>query len=143
MLAALITSKGFNIINMYTNNNIEYPYTLVTHNIRVSVRTNFLNDQSDEDNNLWVWSYSILIENNRNGEVQLIDRYWKITDETGQIQEVKGAGVIGQQPIITPQNSIQYTSGPPFLTSSINSSHCACALGCWEGGALHLVNRSG
>ena len=49
-------------MDVYTNNNIEYPYSLVTHNIRVSVRTNFLNDQSDEDNNLWVWSYSILIE---------------------------------------------------------------------------------
>lgn len=105
-------------MDIYTNNNIEYPYSLVTHNIRVSVRTNFLNDQSDEDNNLWVWSYSILIENNRNEEVQLIDRYWKITDETGQMQEVKGAGVIGQQPIIKPQNSFQYTSGTPLSKPS-------------------------
>jgi len=74
-------------MDIYTNNNKEYPYSLITHNIRVSVRTDFLKDQSDEDNNLWVWSYSILIENNRNEEVQLIDRYWKITDETGQIKK--------------------------------------------------------
>ena len=105
-------------MDIYTNNNIEYPYSLITHNIKVSVRTDFLNDQSDEDNNLWVWSYSILIENNRNEEVQLIDRYWKITDETGQIQEVRGAGVIGQQPIIKPQNSFQYSSGTPLSKPS-------------------------
>ena len=105
-------------MDIYTNNNIEYPYSLITHNIRVSVRTNFLNDQSDEDNNLWVWSYSILIENNRKETVQLIDRYWKITDEKGHIQEVKGEGVIGQQPIIEPQNSFQYSSGTPLSKPS-------------------------
>ena len=102
----------------YTKNNIEYPYSLITHNIRVSVKTNFLNDQSDEDNNLWVWSYNILIENNRTETIQLIDRYWKITDETGHIQEVKGAGVIGQQPIIEPKNSFQYSSGTPLSKPS-------------------------
>ena len=105
-------------MDIYTNNNIEYPYSLITHNIRVSVRTNFLNDQSDEDNNLWVWSYSILIENNRKETVQLIDRYWKITDEKGHIKEVKGEGVIGQQPIIEPQNSFQYSSGTPLSKPS-------------------------
>lgn len=102
----------------YTKNNIEYPYSLITHNIRVSVKTNFLNDQSDEDNNLWVWSYNILIENNRTETIQLIDRYWKITDEAGHIQEVKGAGVIGQQPIIEPKNSFQYSSGTPLSKPS-------------------------
>ena len=105
-------------MDIYTNNNIEYPYSLITHNIRVSVRTNFLNDQSDEDNNLWVWSYSILIENNRKETVQLIDRYWKITDEKGHIQEVKGEGVVGEQPILNPGEKFEYTSGTPLSTPS-------------------------
>lgn len=95
-----------------------YPYSLVTSGIRVSVKTNFLSDQSDEDKNLWVWSYHILIENNRAERVQLIDRYWKITDETGHIKEVKGSGVIGQQPIINPKNTFQYSSGTPLSKPS-------------------------
>ena len=98
-------------MEQYIKNNIEYPYSLVTQGIRISVKTNFLEDQTDEDRNLWVWSYHILIENNRTEIVQLIDRYWKITDETGHIHEVKGVGVIGQQPIIKPKNSFQYSSG--------------------------------
>lgn len=102
----------------YVKDDIEYPYSLVTHDIRVSVKTNFLDDQSDATQNLWVWSYHILIENNRDESVQLIDRHWKITDETGNIQEVKGSGVIGQQPIIKPKNYFHYSSGTPLSKSS-------------------------
>ena len=114
----VIIDKGLNVMEQYIKNNIEYPYSLITHGIRISVKTNFLEDQSDEDKNLWVWSYHILIENNRAETVQLIDRYWKITDETGHINEVKGAGVIGQQPIINPKNSFQYSSGTPLSRPS-------------------------
>ena len=67
----------------YIKDNLEYYYTKITKNIRVSVKTDFLSDQSDVENKLWVWSYHILIENNGNNTVQLVDRYWKITDETG------------------------------------------------------------
>ena len=102
----------------YIKDNIEYPYSLVTEKIRVSVKTNFLDDQSDENQNLWVWAYHILIENNRDETIQLIDRYWKITDESGHIQEVRGSGVIGQQPIINPKNSFQYSSGTPLSKPS-------------------------
>jgi ApaG protein len=102
----------------YFKNNIEYPYSLETHGIKISVKTNFLDEQSDEDNNLWVWSYHILIENNRSEKVQLIERHWKITDESGHIQEVKGSGVIGQQPIINPGNFFQYSSGTPLTKPS-------------------------
>ena len=86
----------------YIKNKAEYPYTEITNNIRVGVRTNFLDEQSDEENNIWVWSYHILIENNGADIIQLTDRYWKITDASGIIQEVKGSGVIGQQPSIKP-----------------------------------------
>ena len=102
----------------YIKDNTQYPYSLVTDNIRVSVKTNFLNEQSDINQNLWVWAYHILIENNRNETIQLIDRYWKITDETGHIQEVKGSGVIGKQPIIKPKKSFQYSSGTPLSKPS-------------------------
>ena len=102
----------------YIKDNVEYYYTEVTKNIRVSVKTNFLSDQSDTENNLWVWSYHILIENNGNDKVQLIDRYWKITDATGIIKEVKGSGVIGEQPTIKPGEFFEYTSGTPINKSS-------------------------
>ena len=102
----------------YIKDNVEYYYTEVTKNIRVSVKTNFLSDQSDEENSLWVWSYHILIENNGNNKVQLIDRYWKITDATGIIKEVKGSGVIGEQPTIKPGEFFEYTSGTPLNKSS-------------------------
>ena len=98
----------------YIKDNVEYYYTKITKNIRVSVKTDFLSDQSDAESKIWVWSYHILIENNGNDIVQLVDRYWKITDETGHIKEVKGAGVIGRQPSIKPGESFEYSSGTPL-----------------------------
>lgn len=98
----------------YIKDNLEYYYTKITKNIRVSVKTDFLSDQSDVENKLWVWSYHILIENNGNNTVQLIDRYWKITDETGHVKEVNGSGVIGRQPSIKPGESFEYSSGTPL-----------------------------
>ena len=102
----------------YIKDNVKYHYTKITKDIRVSVKTDFLSDQSDEENNLWVWSYHILIENNGKNVVQLIDRYWKITDETGNIKEVKGSGVIGKQPSIKPGEFFEYSSGTPLNKSS-------------------------
>jgi len=102
----------------YIKDNVKYHYTKITKNIRVSVKTDFLSDQSDEESNLWVWSYHILIENNGNNTVQLIDRYWKITDETGHIKEVKGSGVVGKQPSIKPGEFFEYSSGTPLNKSS-------------------------
>jgi len=98
----------------YIKDNVEYYYTKETKNIRVSVKTDFLSDQSNAESKIWVWSYHILIENNGNDIVQLVDRYWKITDETGHIKEVKGSGVIGRQPSIKPGESFEYSSGTPL-----------------------------
>ena len=105
--------KGF-----YKRNNIIYPYSEITKNLRVSVFTNYLNDQSDPHNSLWLWSYHILIENYNDTPVKLIDRHWKITDASGLTQEVKGEGVIGKQPTIRPDNYFEYTSGTPLKQSS-------------------------
>ncbi len=113
-------------MNIYTKNNIKYPYSHISQNIRISVKTDFLDSQSDEENNLWVWSYDILIENKGTIKIQLLDRHWIITDETGHVEEFKGVGVIGQQPTINPGNYFQYTSGAPlkrpsgFMTGSYN-----------------------
>jgi len=102
----------------YIKDNVEYYYTKVTKDMRVSVKTEFLSDQSDTENKLWVWSYHILIENNGKNIVQLVDRYWKITDETGHIKEVNGSGVIGRQPSIKPGESFEYSSGTPLKKPS-------------------------
>ena len=104
--------------SVYTKNNITYPYSEITQNIRVSVYTNYLEDQSEPDKNLWLWSYHILIENYNDINVQLMNRYWKITDSTGYIQEVQGEGVIGKQPNINPNNYFEYSSGTPLRVSS-------------------------
>tara|TARA_B110000238_G_scaffold115613_1_gene125504 strand:+ start:520 stop:951 length:432 start_codon:yes stop_codon:yes gene_type:complete len=102
----------------YIKDNVKYYYTKITKNIRVSVRTDFLDDQSDSESKIWVWSYHILIENNGNNIVQLVDRYWKITDEKGHIKEVKGSGVVGKQPSIKPGESFEYSSGTPLKNPS-------------------------
>ena len=103
---------------LYIKNNIEYPYSEITHKIRVSVFTNYLNDQSEPNNNIWIWSYHILIENNNYYYVQLIDRYWKITDSSGNTNEVEGEGVIGKQPNIKAGGYFEYSSGTPLKESS-------------------------
>ncbi|PPR29735.1 MAG: Protein ApaG [Alphaproteobacteria bacterium MarineAlpha9_Bin2] len=103
---------------MYFKDNKKFPYTELTNKVRISVITEFLEEQSDTDNNLWVWAYHIMIENNRQTAVQLLERYWKIIDETGKIKEVEGPGVIGLQPLIEPGNYFEYSSGTPLPTSS-------------------------
>ena len=62
---------------MYFKDNKKFPYTELTNKVRISVITEFLEEQSDTDNNLWVWAYHIMIENNRQTAVQLMERYWK------------------------------------------------------------------
>ncbi len=93
-------------------------YTCVTRDIYVEVQPTFLPDQSSPEDDYFVWAYTIQIENRGNEVVQLRTRYWKITDAKGQIQEVRGAGVIGEQPVLEPGASYQYTSGTPLNTSS-------------------------
>ena len=93
-------------------------YQQRTDNIVVSVTPVFLDDQSAPAESRYVWAYTISIENLGNETVQLIDRYWKITDERGQVQEVAGPGVVGEQPVIAPGDSYTYTSGCPLTTPS-------------------------
>lgn len=78
--------------------------------IFISSRTAYVLEQSDPINMKFVWSYEIVIENQSNDIVQLLNRHWKITDTTGRVEEVRGAGVIGLQPLIKPGRRFIYTS---------------------------------
>jgi ApaG protein len=93
-------------------------YECTTRDIRVSVRPEYLEEQSRPDENYFVWAYTIVIENLGQETVTLKTRYWKITDSTGRSQEVRGAGVVGEQPTLRPGESFQYTSGAPLTTAS-------------------------
>jgi ApaG protein len=93
-------------------------YERVTNGIRVAVQPSFLDDQSDPDEGQFLWSYTVTIENTGLETVQLMSRYWHITDGVGHVQEVRGPGVVGAQPVIGPGQSFQYTSGCPLPTAS-------------------------
>ncbi|MDR3526595.1 MAG: Co2+/Mg2+ efflux protein ApaG [Rhizomicrobium sp.] len=93
-------------------------YERVTRGIRVAVEPSYLDDQSDPDEDHFLWSYTVTIENTGNETVQLLSRYWHITDGEGHVQEVQGPGVVGAQPVLAPGQSFQYTSGCPLPTAS-------------------------
>jgi ApaG protein len=93
-------------------------YDAITDSIRVSVTPTYLDEQSSPLNNHYVWAYRIRIENLGDETVQLINRYWRITDSLGRQQEVHGAGVVGEQPLLGPGEDFEYTSGTPLSTPS-------------------------
>lgn len=93
-------------------------YRAVTRNIEVMVTPRFLSDRSAPDKGQFFWAYTIEISNNGIETVQLKTRYWHITDAFGRVQEVRGAGVIGEEPVIGPGKSFEYTSGVPLQTPS-------------------------
>lgn len=93
-------------------------YRAVTQNIIVEVEPFYLKDRSDPGENRYVWAYRVTIENRSNIFVQLLSRYWHITDGNGRVEEVSGAGVVGEQPELNPGDSYQYTSGCPLTTPS-------------------------
>jgi len=93
-------------------------YEQTTNGISVSVDPYYLDDESSPDDQRFVWAYRIQIENNGENTVQLINRHWQITDKIGQIQEVRGEGVVGEQPILRPGDCFEYTSGAPLATPS-------------------------
>ena len=93
-------------------------YTETTRSITVTVNPIFLEDQSSPAENRYVWAYHVRIENGGKETVQLRRRYWKITDNRGQVQEVRGPGVVGEQPVLAPGESFEYTSSCPLPTPS-------------------------
>jgi len=93
-------------------------YSKTTNGIVITVEPTYLDDQSEPDEGRYVWAYHIRIENNGTETIQLLNRHWQITDSTGKVQEVRGAGVIGEQPVLAPGESFEYTSGAPLATPS-------------------------
>src|SRR5690606_32919891 len=79
--------------------------------IDISVKTNFLRQQSDPQKKTYAFSYTITIRNNREEPVKLLSRHWIITDQNNHVEEVKGKGVVGQQPVIQPGSAFEYSSG--------------------------------
>ena len=93
-------------------------YRAVTRQIEVTVEPNFMPERSVVDKGQYFWSYTIVITNSGNETVQLRSRHWIITDATGRKQEIRGEGVIGEQPVLAPGESHRYTSGVPLPTAS-------------------------
>lgn len=93
-------------------------YTTVTSDIRISVSTQYLPDQSEPARHRWFWAYTVLIENQSDELVQLRRRFWRITNALGDVESVEGPGVVGEEPTIAAGNSYQYTSGCPLDTTS-------------------------
>lgn len=93
-------------------------YQQTTRNISITVEPLYLEDQSSPDENYYVWAYNVKIENAGSETVQLRSRYWRITDARGRIDEVRGPGVVGEQPVLGPGDSFEYTSGTPLPTPS-------------------------
>jgi ApaG protein len=93
-------------------------YRAATRNIVVEVEPFYMPERSDPDENRYVWAYRVTIANRSEEWVQLLSRYWRITDEVGRVEEVQGPGVVGEQPELDPGDSYQYTSGCPLSTPS-------------------------
>jgi ApaG protein len=93
-------------------------YRAVTRQIEVTVEPNFAPEQSSAEKSEYFWSYTIVITNTGGETVQLRTRYWIITDASGRQKEVRGEGVIGEQPVLAPGERFEYTSGVPLSTAS-------------------------
>jgi ApaG protein len=94
------------------------PYVASTRGIAVSVAPTYLETRSSPDNSQYVWAYRVVIENQGLETVQLLSRHWMITNARGELTEVKGPGVVGEQPVLKPGERFEYTSGAPLNTPS-------------------------
>lgn len=93
-------------------------YEAETDGIVVRARPEYLAEDSDPERGRYVWAYTIEIKNRGRETVQLLSRFWRITDANGVTQEVRGEGVVGKQPVIQPGKTFQYTSGCPLSAPS-------------------------
>lgn len=91
-------------------------FAATTRDITVVVTPVFLEEQSSPDSRHFVWAYHVRIENGGQQTVQLITRYWRITDAYGHVHEVRGEGVVGKQPVLRPGETFEYASGTPLGT---------------------------
>ena len=93
-----------------------FPHAATTRGVTVRVVVSYLADQSQPTDGRWAWAYHVRIENEGEGQVQLLSRHWLIRDGNGVLHEVKGDGVIGEQPVIEPGGAYDYVSACPLGT---------------------------
>ncbi|MFZ2099839.1 MAG: Co2+/Mg2+ efflux protein ApaG [Oricola sp.] len=93
-------------------------YRETTDGIEILVEPHYLDDQSEPEAHRYLWAYTIVIANQSDFVVKLETRYWRITNALGQVEEVEGPGVVGENPILAPGDTYQYTSGCPLNTPS-------------------------
>ena len=93
-------------------------YTKTTKSINITVNPCYLEEQSEPEEHHYVWAYQVTINNLGQETVQLKNRYWKIIDSNGTKLEIKGEGVVGEQPVLEPGEKYEYTSGTPLSTPS-------------------------
>ena len=93
-----------------------FPHSATTGGITVRVSVSFLPEQSEPGKGRWFWAYHVRIENDGPQAVQLVSREWVISDGRGSRQEVRGEGVVGEQPVLEPGGSFDYVSGCPLGT---------------------------
>jgi ApaG protein len=109
-----------------------FPHSAETRGVAVRVSVSFMAEQSEPARGRWFWAYHIRIENSSKQAVQLLTRHWVIMDGRGVKQEVRGEGVVGEQPVIEPGDSFDYVSGCPLDTPT----------GAMEG-SYHMVAEDG
>jgi ApaG protein len=93
-------------------------YEAETDGIVVRVKPAFLEDESSPEEHRFIWAYHVQIENRGSRTFQLMTRHWRITDREGRVQEVNGSGVVGQNPVLAPGETFEYTSGCPLSEPS-------------------------
>ena len=89
---------------------------MAAYQMTVTVKTQYLEDQSDPDRSHYVFAYAVTIKNSGSVAAQLISRHWVITDANNHVQEVRGLGVVGHQPLLQPGEQFEYTSGTTLAT---------------------------
>ena len=93
-------------------------YSATTKKISVTVEPRYLADRSDPADSRFFWAYTVEIANGGSASVQILARHWIITDQFGRREDVRGIGVVGEQPVIEPGSTFKYTSGCPLQTPS-------------------------
>jgi ApaG protein len=93
-------------------------YEQTTRNVVVRVEPDFLADQSSPADDRYIWAYTVEIENKGSEDLQVMERFWQIADRDGQVQEVRGDGVVGEKPVLKPGETFRYTSGAPLSAPS-------------------------
>jgi len=89
-----------------------------THDVIVRVESDYLDDQSSPSESRFIWAYTVEIENQTDKDLTVVERCWQIADSRGQVQNVRGAGVVGEQPVVRPGETCRYTAGAPLSAPS-------------------------